>query len=294
MKNMRKMTFLSILLVALLALVAVGCTPEEEADEQPGDEPTVQEAITIGYVTWDCAIASTHVLQTVLEDAGIEVDLIDPNASLLYEGLANGDIDVITTAWLPFTHASYMNQVGDQVDDLGSNYGGEARIGLVVPAYMDVDSIEDLAGQADNRIIGIDPGAGIMGAAESAIEAYGLDYELLDGSDAAMAATLADAIANEEEVIVTGWAPHWKFGRWDLKFLDDPKEEFGAAEDIHTIARQGLAEDAPTAFEIINNFHWEDADIATVMDMNSDGMDPKESARIWVDENQDKVQEWLQ
>ncbi|MGF7186030.1 glycine betaine/proline transport system substrate-binding protein [Desulfitispora alkaliphila] len=288
MNNMRKVTFLAIFMVALLTLVTVGCTPEE------GEDVTDQESITLGYVTWDCAIASTHVLQAALEDAGIEVDLIEPSAALLYEGLANGDIDATTAAWLPFTHEAYMDQVGDQVDNRGSNYGGEAKIGLVVPAYMDVDSIEDLDGQADNRIIGIDPGAGVMSAAKNAIEAYDLDYELLDGSDAAMAASLQDAITHEEEVIVTGWAPHWKFGRWDLKFLDDPLGEFGAAEDTHTITRLDLAENAPNAFNIIDNFYLEDADLATVMDMNSDGMDPKESARIWVDENQDKVQEWVQ
>jgi ABC-type proline/glycine betaine transport system substrate-binding protein len=52
-------------------------------------------------------------------------------------------ISAIFTAWLPVTHGEYMKQVGDKVEDLGPNYEG-ARIGLVVPAYVDINSIEEL------------------------------------------------------------------------------------------------------------------------------------------------------
>ena len=66
------------------------------------------------------------------------------------------------------------------------------------------------------RIIGIEPGAGLMSASEEAIKEYGLsEYTLMDGSSATMTAALAEAIANEEWVIVTGWTPHWKFAAWD-------------------------------------------------------------------------------
>lgn len=288
MLNFKRKSLLALVLVAAMILV-VGCA----GTDTPSDAGENNE-VTIGYVPWDCAIASTHVMKTVLEDEGYSVTLLDPSAALLYQGLVDQDLDFITTAWLPFTHATYMEEYGDQINDLGPNFTGEARIGLVVPAYMDVDSIEDLDGtMADGQIVGIDPGAGIMSATETAIEDYDLDYELLEGSDAVMAAALGDAIDNNEEVIVTGWAPHWKFGRWDLKLLDDPKESFGAVEQIHTLARLGLDEDMPEVYDIVNNFVWDEADISYIMDLNAGGMDPSESARMWVDENQDKVEAWL-
>ncbi len=146
---------------------------------------------------------------------------------------------------------------------------------------------------ADGVITGIDSGAGIMEATENAIEAYGLDYDLLESSDAAMVAALSDAIDNNEEIIVTGWTPHWKFGAWDLKFLDDPKLEYGEAETINTMVRLGFKADEPVAYEIFDNFHWTDNEISEVMNMNSSGMNPDESARKWVDENQDLVSEWV-
>ena len=54
---------------------------------------------------------------------------------------------------------------------MGPNLEG-AKIGLVVPTYMDVESIEDLADHAKKTITGIEPGAGVVAAAERALEEY--------------------------------------------------------------------------------------------------------------------------
>ncbi|HHW92710.1 MAG TPA: glycine/betaine ABC transporter, partial [Firmicutes bacterium] len=124
---------------------------------------------------------------------------------------------------------------------------------------------------------------------------YGLEenFELLDGSDASMAAALKRAIDNEEWIVVTGWTPHWKFARWDLKYLDDPRGGFGEAENIHTIVREGLEEDDPVLYEFLDNFSWTPEDMSEVMVMVEDGMTPEEAASRWVNDNRDKVAEWL-
>ena len=120
------------------------------------------------------------------------------------------------------------------------------------------------------------------------------DLELVSGSGATMTAALKDAIKNEEAVVVTGWTPHWKFARFDLKYLDDPKKVYGGAEQIHTIAREGLEEDMPEAYAILDAFEWTPEQMGEVMLMNqADDADPYENAKQWVEENQDLVQEWL-
>ena len=65
--------------------------------------------IEIGYVDWACAVGSSNVLKHLLEDLGYTVNLTPVNAGAMYTGLANGDIDLITTAWVPLTHKHYMN-----------------------------------------------------------------------------------------------------------------------------------------------------------------------------------------
>ncbi|MFP3360313.1 glycine betaine ABC transporter substrate-binding protein, partial [Planococcus sp. SIMBA_143] len=89
-----------------------------------------------------------------------------------------------------------------------------------------------------------------------------------------MATELGQAIDNGEEIIVTGWTPHWKFQTYDLKYLEDPEGVFGEAETINTLAREGLEEDAPRAYEILDNFYWETGDMEEVMLEIEDGADP--------------------
>ncbi|MEW9109866.1 MAG: glycine betaine ABC transporter substrate-binding protein [Cytobacillus gottheilii] len=157
----------------------------------------------------------------------------------------------------------------------------------------DGSSNESIGPQVDHEIIGIDPGAGIMKATASVIDEYELsDWTLVEGSGAAMTAALKKAYDKEEPIIVTGWSPHWKFSKFDLKYLEDPKGTFGDEENIHSIARNGLAEDHPSAYAILDQFHWEESDMNDVMVQITDGEDPETAARAWVDENSDKVAEW--
>jgi glycine betaine/proline transport system substrate-binding protein len=252
-------------------------------------------SVELGYVAWDSEIASTNVLKTVLEDEGFDVTITDVSASLMYQGVAEGDFDAMVAAWLPTTQADYMEEYGDDLVDLGPNLSG-TLIGLVVPADAPIDSIEDLneSNYADGVITGIEPGAGIMQATSTVIESYGLDYELVEGSSATMTAELKDAIDNGEEVIVTGWTPHWKFARWDLKYLEDPQGIYGGEEQIHTLVREGFETDNPDAFKIISNFAWTPADMEEVMLMIADGTSAEDAARDWVDSNPDKVAAWLE
>ena len=61
----------------------------------------------------------------------------------MWEAVATSEADAMVAAWLPGTHGDLYEQYQDQLIDLGPNLEG-AKIGLVVPSYMDIDSIEDL------------------------------------------------------------------------------------------------------------------------------------------------------
>jgi len=147
----------------------------------------------------------------------------------------------------------------------------------------------------DYEIVGIDPGAGIMKATASAIEEYGLeDWTLVEGSGAAMTASLKKAYDKEEPIIITGWTPHWKFSAFDLKYLEDPKGVYGGEENIHTIARNGLKEDLPAVYTLLDQFNWTSDDMGSVMVDINDGTKPEEAAAKWIEENPDKVAEWTE
>lgn len=270
----------------MLLVVLLGVTAVSAAD------------LTLGYVEWDCAISQTHIVAAVLEEhLGLDVELVSVDAGIMWTGLAQGDLDAIVCAWLPVTHGFYWESYQDSLVNLGPNFHG-ARIGLVVPDYVPIDSIDELnanARQFRSMIYGIDPGAGIMAATDDALDAYNLNFNVIDSSDAAMVIQLGQAIANEDWIIVTGWVPHWKFDSYDLKFLEDPKNVYGEEESINTIVRQGFQEDfSPEVVQFFENFYLSQPQLHEMMNIiRESNQSELELAKEWIKANSDVVESWL-
>jgi len=272
-----------------LFLTACGGGDSEDSDTAvDGDE------IELSYLTLDTEIASTHVLGTVLEDLGYDVTLNSLNNAVMWESIATGQTDASVSVWLPHTHRDLLEEHEDSIEVVGPNLEG-GRVGFIAPEYMeDVNSIEDLDNQVDQTIIGVEPGSGTTISAQEAQQTYDnmSEWTIQSSSSGAMATELSQAVENNENIIVAGWSPHWIFQAYDLKFLEDPQNVFGDAENIVTIAREGLEEDHPVAHSVISNFFWEQEDVESVMLDMQEGASEEEAARTFVDENQDLVDEW--
>lgn len=271
-----------------LGFLLAACSSDE--DSSKGNDA---KEVNLTYVEWDTEIASTNVVGQVLEDLGYDVTLTPLDNGIMWEALSKGEADGMVAAWLPHTHASQYEKYKDDLDELGENLSG-AKVGLVVPSYMKANSIEDLTNEADHTITGIEPGAGIMAATDEALMEYDnlADWNVLPSSSGAMTTALSQAIANKEEIIVTGWSPHWKFASYDLKYLEDPKGIYGGEETINTFVRKGLKEDNPDVYTVLDNFHWTSEDLEEVMLEIMDGTDPKEAAKNWIKDNEATVAEW--
>lgn len=286
---MRKWTCLTIL--ALAVVLAAGCSAGSGGGKK---------TIKLAYVAWDSEIASTNVVKEVLQSRlGYEVEMLQVDAGPMFAGIADGSADAMVAAWLPGTHASYWEQYQSDIEDLGPNMTG-TKIGLIVPAYMEIQSIEDLksadtAKAVNNQIIGIEPGAGIMMASEKALQEYDLkEITLVESSSAAMAQELQKAYDNKQPIVVTGWTPHWMFAKMELKYLEDPKGVYGGDEQIHTIVRKGLKDDMKDAYTFLDQFEWTPDDMAGVMVAIQEGKSPEDAAKEWVENNADKVNAWVQ
>ncbi len=291
-RNCRQLLLLALTIVIASVTVASGFAVQN--DYEPGD-------IELVYVEWARSTAITHVAAEILERLGHDVSVLSVANAAMWSSVANRDADALLAAWLPATHSAYYGVNGefsDQVVNLGPNYKG-AKLGLVVPSYVAIDSITELAASIDTfdgQIIGIDPGAGMMQQTEAAIQndVSGLgDFELVEGSGATMAAALGSAIDNEEWIVVTGWKPHWKFGRWDLKILADPDGIFGKEETINTIVSETLPLENPLAYRFFAEFDWLRVDLGPVLVANQNGANPEDSAAEFVDENIDLINRLL-
>jgi glycine betaine/proline transport system substrate-binding protein len=210
-----------------------------------------KDTIKIGWTAWSDAEFVTKLAKRVLEERmGYQVELLQTDIAPQYQGLATGSIDIMLMSWQPTTHEDYIKKVCPKVVNLGLLYT-HARLGWAVPSYIPetrLRSIADLAedsvrDQLDGTITGIDPGAGLTRLSKKAIEDYGLDYELQLSSGAGMTAALERAVRRKEWIVVTGWSPHWMFGAYDLRYLDDPKGVLGSFERVHALARMGFYQD---------------------------------------------------
>ena len=313
---------LSLLLAVLMvaALVLTGCSngnasdsetttsPDEqsqvsettETDGETADDETddgEKAVLKLGYVQWACANANSHMVEALLEEKfDVDVELIDMEAGLLWQSVATGDIDFMVTAWLPSTHASYYEELQNETVDLGPLYEG-AVCGLVVPEYVTINSIEELNDHVDEfggRIVGIDASAGIMTATNQVIEEYGLDYELITSSGAAMMAEVEAAYPEGEWIAITGWAPHWMFAAYDLKFLEDPNGTYGTQETINPITRLGFAEDYPEINAFLDNYFMTGSEFGSLINIMEEYDDDNEAAIAWIAENQDLVNSWFE
>ncbi len=309
MKHIKKI-IAPLLIIAMMAIALSGCSPAaSSSDSASGNAPAsdsssdkdnqpTSKTVKIGVVNWSDCIAITNLVKVILEDDfnyTVETTMVD--AGPVYASVASGDYDAYLDGWLPSTHANYMEKFDGKIEAYSTIFEG-TKNGLVVPAYVDVDSIEDLNAhkdEFDGKIVGIDSGAGIMGQANNAIEDYDLDFNLQTSSGPVMTAALADAIANEKPIVVTGWQPHWMFGKWDLKFLDDPNKDFGDAEYIKSVVRLGFKEDLPEFAAFLDNFSLSSDQLADLMSrINDSDEDPEVVARAWVQDNQDAVNTWIE
>ncbi|MFD1718616.1 glycine betaine ABC transporter substrate-binding protein [Georgenia deserti] len=256
--------------------------------------------ITLGYIpSWTDGLSTAYLLDQMLTEAGYTVEHEEINdPGVLYTGLSQGDVDIYPSAWPEVTHASYMEQYSDSIEDIGTYYDN-AKLTLAVPEYTDIDSIEELPDNVDmfdGRIVGIEAGAGLTEAVQdNVIPDYGLDeagFTLETSSTSAMITELEQATNNEEDILVTLWRPFWANAEYPVKDLEDPQGSLGESEGLHFLARDGFSEEFPEVAEWIGGIHLDDDTYGaleqTVAVDNED--DPAAGAETFLEEHPDAVE----
>lgn len=262
-----------------------------------------EKQVKIGWTAWADCEAVTKLAKKLLEDRmGYKVDLVLADIGIQYEALAKGNIDAMLMSWQPTTHKNYLAKLGSQIEDIGPVYT-RARLGWVVPDYVPADqvrTIEDLkkpaiAKQLENKIQGIDPGAGLMQASEKAIKEYGLSgYTLVSASDAAMVAALNRATKRNEWMVATGWSPHVMFAKMKLRYLDDPKNVLGGLEHVDAMIRRGFYEEQPAVVEFLARMKLPIGDVEQIMaDATSEGGSYDKAVASYIEKNKARVDYWV-
>jgi glycine betaine/proline transport system substrate-binding protein len=290
---------LALTSVAALGLTLAACGSDDGGDDTGGDGGGEDMTITLGYIpSWTDGLSTAYLLDQKLTEAGYTVEHEEiSEAGLLYTALAQGDIDIYPSAWPEVTHASYMEQYGDDIEDLDTYYDN-AKLTLAVPEYTDIDSIAELPDAVDTfdgRIVGIEPGAGLTEVTnDSVIPTYGLDeagYTLETSSTTGMLSELKKATDNEEDILVTLWRPFWANSSFPVKDLEDPEGALGEPEGLHFLATNGFSDEHPEVAAWISGIHLDDEQYGSLEDtvVNVHEGDPAAGVDEWLSENPDVV-----
>ncbi len=251
-----------------------------------------QREIKMLYTDWSESIAMAYLASVLLErDMGFKVTTRMTDVDDIFNTIASGEADVFLDVWLPATHSEYIDLYGDRIELLGLNYE-PARTGLVVPDYMGVDNIEQLREYYQGPIVGIDTTAGIMRVTREALDVYNLPNELLGLSEEQMTERLRTAVQRQEDIVITGWEPHWIFFRYDLRFLEDPQMIYMAEEQIYSIARTGFAEEFVHVITFLNRMVLTERQMKSLLFEMHLSPDPLEGVKRWIQSNEFVVNQW--
>ncbi len=285
--------FRTLTCIGLAALVAGSMATAAFAQEG--------KPVKLGWAAWSDAEFVTKLAARLIQDKlGQKVELVQTDVAPLYQGVSRGDIDAMMMAWLPETHADYFKRVESKVETLGTVYDG-AKLGWVVPAYIpesEIGSIEDLKKdevkqKLGGEVQGIDPGAGLTRLSEKAVTDYGLDYKLKISSEAGMLTTVDRSMRSEKWFVATAWSPHWMFGKYKLRYIEDPKGSLGKAEHIDILARKGFKEENPKVAELLSRMNLPIPELEAAM-FDAQETSYEKAVDKYIADHPDQVKKWVE
>jgi len=279
----------AILAFVLGALALTGCSGLGQG-----------KGLILANIGWDENVAVANLTKILLEDKlDYERVDIDTNEDLdsTYRRVASGELDAFQDVWLPNQEA-LLDQVAEEVEHLDPWFLGETKQGMAVPAYMDVRSIDELNSTDAKLILGIEPSSVMLQeVGEAVIPAYGLKQELVAAPTAGMLDEVERLYTFREEFIFLAWSPHWMNQRFDIRYLEDPKDAMGPTNDsakCSTIVRGDLREDDPVAYAFMEALELTEEQINDLESVINDEDDPPAGARRWASENREVVRPWIE
>ncbi|WP_017903995.1 glycine betaine ABC transporter substrate-binding protein [Pseudomonas asplenii] len=253
-----------------------------------------EKTITMGTLSWEDLTPITGITKKVLEDQGYTVKVTQFSEwGIAYAALGKGDVQILASQ-IDYAANDYWNKNKNRLEKISPvSYGLYQAI--AVPNYVTINSLEELNANADKfggKIVGIEPGSGLMSDAANAVKAYGLKLNLLEGSTAAMTAALKAAVDRKEWIAVAIWDPSWMTQKFDVKFLADPKGIFPPPQGYYWIGQKGFSAANPRAREVIASVYVPLADIKAINGEVKDGKSMDEAIKNWTDSHADLLKRW--
>lgn len=252
------------------------------------------KTIKMGTMSWEDLTPITGITKKVLEDAGYTVEVTSFSEwGIAYAALAKGDTQIMVSQTDYVAH-DYWDKNKNRLEKISPVSHGLFQA-IAVPKYVTINSMEQLNENADKfggKIIGIEPGSGLMRDTANAVKEYDLKLQLVEGSTAAMTAALKAATDRNEWIAVTLWEPSWMAQKFDIKWLADPKGIFPPPQSYYWIGQKGFSEANPQAREILASIYVPLADNNAINSQVNDGKSMDQAVADWIAGHGDLIKRW--
>ncbi|KQU74663.1 hypothetical protein ASD00_37845 [Ensifer sp. Root31] len=245
----------------------------------------------MGVMQWETIAMTSSVTEHLLERHGFEVEEVEfQEWGVAFAALGKGDVDVLISH-PDYAAADYWERNARKLEKLSvASYGYNA--GLIVPSYVTINSIDELNEHKEKfrgRIIGVEPGSGMMRQSENVVNEYGLEYEIIEGSGPVAVAELKSALDRGEWIVSMYWTPSWVFQEFDIKFLKDPKGVQEPTETYVWLAHKGFAVQNPKAREVIASVFVPESALTQMTGWVKEGASIDEAVARWEKANANRL-----
>jgi glycine betaine/proline transport system substrate-binding protein len=286
--------------------------------------------VTINENAWAGSTANVYIAKAVLEDElGCEVEITKITEIPVFQAMADGKVDVVLEDWEHVDqYEQYVEKAGTVVK--GGPLGVTGHIGWFIPQYLmeehpEFKTWKGLKGQEDlfktpesgdqGMFLGGDPS--YVQKDKELIEALDLNFKhVTAGAEPAQVARWSQLYKQKEPVIFYWYSPQYLFEEYDLaevklpprtKANKDCKDDAKSGGDpeqykceyittiIQKLFSKEFAESGSPAYPVLKKMKITNKDQDSVARaIAGEKEDPDEAGRQWVEDNPDKVDQWLQ
>jgi glycine betaine/proline transport system substrate-binding protein len=323
----------AVLVALMLALLVAACGEEKDEPTGGGDGGGSAQAdcgnVVLNEQAWAGSTANTYIAKAVLEDElGCEVEITKVAEIPVFQAMADGKVDAVLEDWQHVDeYEQYIDKAGTVVQ--GGPLGVEGHIGWFIPKYLmdehpEFETWEGLKGQEQlfqtpesgdqGMFLGGDPS--YVQKDKELIRALDLNFKhVTAGAEPAQVARWSQLYKQQEPVIFYWYTPQYLNQEYDLAEVklppreegtdckDDAKaggdpEQYNCEYDITIINKlfsKKFADSGSPAYDMLSKMKLTNEDQEQVAKaIAGDKQDPEEAGAEWVEQNQDKVQQWLQ
>lgn len=286
------------------------------------------DPIVIPLHNWSSQIVMSHITGNIFEEMGYNVEYVSTDSQAVYEAIRLGDVTLEMEVWEgafgPAFEAAMEKggivDAGDHPAITREDWWYPAYVEEICPGLPDWEALNDCAAIFATPETG-DKGRFLGGPVDwlkhdqERVDALGLDFVVVNaGSAAALWAEIGAAEEDRTPIVVFNWTPNFAEAVWEGEFVEFPEHVEGCATDpavgpnpdalydcgnpadgyMKKAAWDGMEEKWPTAYNILTNISFNNAQIAEMAKLvDIDGYEPEDAAALWLEENPDVWTPWL-